>query len=69
MIPINNFNELISYLKKPELTNEEITLIVAKSLGVHLYAPDLPPRKKLIELLIEYHNEWQGVQERPLFLD
>ncbi|MDA9069189.1 hypothetical protein N8258_01270 [Algibacter sp.] len=69
MIPINNFEELISYLKTPDLTNEQITQIVAKSMGVHLYTPKLPPRKRLIELLIKYYVEWRGKHEKPLFID
>ena len=68
MIQINNFEELIPCLKSPELTNEQVTQIVAKTMRVYLYAPELPPRKKLIELLTIHYEKWHNKIESPLFL-
>lgn len=67
MIAINNFDELISFLKKHPVTSEQAAIIIETTMQVYI-APE-SDKTDLIASLKEYWQEHSTKLERPLFLE
>ena len=65
---INNFEELLTFLKRKEITSQHINEILIKSIGIYCYAED--DKEEIIRQLQEYWNSFGNlpITERPIFL-
>ncbi len=64
---INNFDELLTFLERKEITSQHINEILIKSIGVYCYAED--DKEEIIRQLQEYWNSFGNlpITERPIF--
>ena len=65
--PINNFNELIRFFERPEVTVEQIEEITSKSL--YVFFTSKHTKEDAIKLLVEFWNKWGETREKPIFID
>lgn len=64
---INNFNELIRFFERPEVTVEQIEEITAKSLYVFFIGKNT--KEDAIKQLIKFWDKWGETREKPIFID
>jgi hypothetical protein len=66
---INNFNELLTFLERKEVTSQHINEILIKSIGVYCYVED--EKDEIIMQLQEYWTNFGNlsIRERPIFLN
>lgn len=64
---INNFNELIRFFERPEVTVEQIEEITAKSLYVFFIGKNT--KEDAIKKLIKFWDKWGETREKPIFID
>jgi hypothetical protein len=66
---INNFEELLTFLKRKEITSQHINEILIKSIGIYCYAED--DKEEIIRQLQEYWVKFGHlpISRRPLFLN
>lgn len=67
-IQINNFQQLIEFFKRPEVTIPQIIEITNKSLIVFFTADD-KTKENLIQEIEDYWETWKDTKEKPLFPD
>jgi len=65
---INNFDELLTFLERKEVTKEHINELLIKSIGVYCYVED--EKQEIIKQLKAYWTSFGHlpIGERPLFL-
>jgi hypothetical protein len=65
---INNFDELLTFLERKEVTKEHINELVSRTIGVYCYVED--EKEEIIRQLREYWNSFGNlpINERPIFL-
>jgi hypothetical protein len=65
---INNFDELLTFLERKEITSQHINELLIKSIGVYCFGQD--GKEEIISQLKEYWASFGNlpITERPIFL-
>lgn len=65
---INNFDELLTFLERKEITSQHINELLIKAIGVYCYVED--EKEEIIRQLLEYWTSFGNLpmNQRPIFL-
>ena len=68
MKTVNNFDELITYIKENDLSQKQINDLLNFTIHSY-YFKDFNSKDELIESLINFWEKWKDIKERPIFID
>lgn len=68
MTTINNFDDMIQFIREHDLTPDQTHELVRTCINSYLVT-DYKSKDELITALTDFWSKWKDVDERPLFID
>lgn len=68
MKTVNNFDELITFIRESNLSQKQINELLNHTIH-SFYLKDFNSKEELIESLTKFLEKWKNIKERPIFID